>query len=106
MFARYLRSLSRSQSLSRSRRSRAMMIVFCTALSCNVIAEQKHDLKNIDKTIIDGVLTGITAPFKNLDKKLNYAAKSADKKIFGQSENINKCEINGKITYQSKPCQK
>lgn len=97
MFPRYLRSLSRSQSLSRSRRSR-VGLVLCMIFSFNSNAEQKSGLKNLDKTIINGVLTGITAPFKNLDKALNYTAKSA--------ENINKCEINGKITYQSKPCQK
>lgn len=105
MLARSLRSLTLSQSLVRSRRSRTILIL-CIIFSCNSNAEQKNGLKNVDKTIIDGVLFGITAPFKNLDKTLNYTAKSAEKKFFNKEESINKCEINGKITYQSKPCQK
>lgn len=92
MFARSLRSLTHSQSLSRSRRSRAALI-FCIIFSFNAIAEEKNGLKNVDKIIIDGVLTGITAPFKNLDKTLNYTAKSADKKFFG---NDGKAEIETK----------
>ena len=92
MFSRSLRSLTRSQSLSRSRRSRAA-IFLCVIFSCNAKAEEKHGLKNLDKVVIDGVLTGITTPFKNLDKTLNYTEKSVNKKFFG---NDGKAEIETK----------
>ena len=78
MFVRFLRLLSHSQSLYRSRRSRTIFFIMCFFIN-----DAKAELKNVDKIIIDGFLDGIIAPFKNGSKSINHATQSIDKKILG-----------------------
>ena len=99
-------SLARSRSLVRVVYALKFFLMSFLIVSNTATAEPQ---KNIGQFAIDEVVKNIIElPQKAMTQGLNSVKKSVKKEISqgNKNENINKCEINGKITYQSKPCEK